>query len=347
MVSHPPGMGLERRLNRHAPTVLVGGLLLTLCGVLFLTLCSMPCEDRTYGLHGDDSLVLSRSKAFWKQHPLAPSRELKTTLVVTVMSGPGNQHQRNTIRKTWVSDAPADSILVKFVIGTRNVSEEALQSINREQFLHNDLLLFPTFAESYANLTTKLLYTLQWVDLTMDYKYLLKADDDSYVRVGLILKELRHKPSERLYWGFFNGRAHVKKSGKWAEKAWFLCDRYLPYALGGGYVLSSDLVHYVSTNNQFLQHYLSEDVSLGTWLASLKIDRIHDERFDTEFVSRGCRNDYLITHKQTAMAMQMLHQNLHKFHELCTKEVVKRESYKYDWSVLPSKCCVRSDKILP
>ncbi|KAK7093283.1 beta-1,3-galactosyltransferase 6-like [Littorina saxatilis] len=338
--------GIERRLNRHASTVLIGGVFLTLCGVLFLTMCSMPCEDKSYGIHHDDHAI-SRSKAFWEKHHLAPSRDLKTSLVVMVISGVDNRHQRNTIRDTWLSDARKASVMVKFVIGTNLLAEEAKKSLDREQFLHNDLLLLNDLTESYTNLTTKLLYTLQWVDVTVDYKYFLKVDDDSYVRADIIVKELQHKPAERLYWGFFNGRARVKKSGQWAEKDWFLCDRYLPYALGGGYILSSDLVHYVASNSKYLQHYLSEDVSLGAWLAPVKVDRIHDERFDTEFVSRGCRNDYLITHKQSAMSMQHLHQNLHKSGKLCSKEEMKRESYKYDWSVLPSKCCLRNDKILP
>ena len=235
---------------------------------------------------------------------------------------------------------------MKFAVGVNNISAQAKEAIEREQFIRNDLLLLNSLTESYHNLTRKLLYALQWADVTVDYKYLLKVDDDSYVRIGELVTELQDKPSERLYWGFFNGRARVKKSGKWAEKDWFLCDRYLPYALGGGYILSYDLVHYISTNSKYLQLYLSEDVSMGAWLAPLDIHRVHDERFDTEFVSRGCRNDYLITHKQNSMAMQQLHQNLQRFGRLCVQETMKRESYKYDWSVLPSQCCARSDKIL-
>ncbi|KAK7485792.1 hypothetical protein BaRGS_00022973 [Batillaria attramentaria] len=335
---------VERRLNRHATTVLLGGLFLTLCGLLFLSMCNMPCEDKTYGLLKGD-MAKSRSKAFWQQHFLAPSRDLKANLIVMVISGPKNQHQRDTIRETWLSGAP-NSVLVKFVIGTKNLSPEVKDSVDREQFLHSDLLLLDDIEESYHSLTNKLMMGLQWADQTVDYKYLLKVDDDSFVRLDELLKELKQKPRERLYWGFFNGRAHVKKAGKWAEKDWFLCDRYLPYALGGGYVLSSDLVHYVSSNSQYLQHFNSEDVSLGAWLGPLQIERVHDERFDTEFVSRGCRNSYLITHKQDAMAMQKLHKNLKTLGLLCKTEELKRESYNYDWSVLPSKCCPRNDKIL-
>lgn len=336
---------IERQLNHHASTVLIGGVFLTLCGLLFLTMCRMPCEDKTYAIKMDEHAI-SRSKAFWEKHPFAPSRDLKCFLVILVISGVNNHHQRNTIRETWMSDAPADLVLTKFVIGTNNLAEEVKRNIEREQFSHNDLLLLNGLTESYKNLTTKLVHSLQWVDHTVDYKFLLKVDDDSYVRVDQLLKELPQKPSERLYWGFFDGRAHVKKSGKWAEKDWFLCDRYLPYALGGGYILSNDLVHYVSTNSKYLQEYLSEDVSLGAWLAPLRVERIHDERFDTEFVSRGCQNSYLITHKQDPMAMQALHGNLHKSGHLCSKEFMRRESYKYDWTVLPSQCCARNPKIL-
>lgn len=39
-------------------------------------------------------------------------------------------------------------------------------------------------------------------------------------------------------------------------------------------------------------------MSVGAWLAGLKIKYVHDPRFDTEWQSRGCSNEYLITHKK-------------------------------------------------
>lgn len=41
-------------------------------------------------------------------------------------------------------------------------------------------------------------------------------------------------------------------NGKWQEKDWFLCDNYLPYALGGGYVISRSIVDYVGRNADIL-----------------------------------------------------------------------------------------------
>ena len=74
--------------------------------------------------------------------------------------------------------------------------------------------------------------------------------------------------------------------------------RYIPYPQGGGYVLSGDIVEYVGRERDSLQRYAAEDVSVGVWIAPLQVERRHDVRFDTEWRSRGCRNDYLVTHKQ-------------------------------------------------
>ncbi|XP_075213649.1 beta-1,3-galactosyltransferase 6-like [Lycorma delicatula] len=146
-----------------------------------------------------------------------------------------------------------------------------------------------------------------------------------------------------LYWGFFDGRAPVKRVGKWKEENWFLCDRYLPYALGGGYVLSHALVKYISRNAELLSVYNSEDVSVGVWLSPLNITRIHDPRFDTEFSSRGCSNAYLITHKQSEKLIRHLYSETVTHGRMCTKETQTRLSYIYNWNVPPSQCCVRND----
>lgn len=42
-------------------------------------------------------------------------------------------------------------------------------------------------------------------------------------------------------------------SGKWKETDWFLCDNYLPYARGGGYVISRSIVDFVGKNAELLR----------------------------------------------------------------------------------------------
>ena len=266
-------------------------------------------------------------------------------VVALVLSGPKSRDRRNVIRETWKkyckpSDDPA--VLVQFVIGVLELSPPELEAITQEQQIHHDLVLLPNLKESYYNLTLKLLQAFVWADKNLKFSYLLKCDDDSFVMLHLIAGELLERTAtQSYYWGFFDGRATPKKTGKWVEKDWFLCDRYLPYALGGGYVLSADLVHKVSIMSDQLRLYNNEDTSLGVWLSPFKAERRHDSRFDTEFRSRGCQNNYLITHKQSPEDMRNKHKLLHSKGALCKQEVQVRKSYEYNWKVEPSKCCER------
>ncbi|KAK1340615.1 hypothetical protein QTO34_019186 [Cnephaeus nilssonii] len=189
---------------------------------------------------------------------------------------------------------------------------------------------------------------LTWLDEHVAFEFVLKADDDSFVRLDAMLAELRSRDParrRRLYWGFFSGRGRVKPGGRWREAAWQLCDYYLPYALGGGYVLSADLVHYLRLSREYLRAWHSEDVSMGAWLAPVDVQREHDPRFDTEYKSRGCSNQYLVTHKQSLEDMLEKHQTLAREGRLCKQEVQLRLSYVYDWSAPPSQCCQRKEGI--
>lgn len=85
---------------------------------------------------------------------------------------------------------------------------------------------------------------------------------------------------------------------------------------------------------------MSEDVSVGAWLAPLDITRIHDTRFDTEYMSRGCNNSFIITHKQTPESMRTIFKHFVKTGNICEREFVSRRTYEYNWNVPPIKCCV-------
>jgi len=253
------------------------------------------------------------------------------------------KERRDTIRQTWYSsDEIKNEVLLKFVLGTKGMTEDDKSRLQKENEEHNDLLLLTKLVDSFANLTRKVLSTFVWVSSNVQFSYLLKCDDDTFVVVKVLLDELKRRTSTKsYYWGFFDGRASVKKAGKYQERNWFLCDRYIPYALGGGYVLSGDLVKLIALNSAHLKLYINEDVSVGTWLAPYDIERSHDVRFDTEFQSRGCNNVYIVTHKQPMRLMFEKHNSLQETGKLCKKEVQYKPSYIYDWNKPPSECCKR------
>lgn len=271
------------------------------------------------------------------------TRYLLLVLVLS-MTGTSGRERRDVSRQTWMEGhrEQDQSILVKFVIGTQGLSLMEIDSLNEEQNTNNDILLLPNLQESYTNLTRKVLYSFIHLVEHYTFSYLLKCDDDSFVLLDKFVEELTERDTQRsFYWGFFDGRAHVHNKGKWTEADWFLCDRYLPYALGGGYVLSRDLVQRIATASDGLELYNSEDVSVGVWLSPYKAERRHDVRFNTEFVSRGCRNVHIVSHKQSIEDMRSKYKMLKTKGVQCEKEYQTRLSYEYDWKAPPSKCCER------
>ncbi|KAG5896389.1 hypothetical protein JTB14_009594 [Gonioctena quinquepunctata] len=222
-----------------------------------------------------------------------------------------------------------------FVIGSLGLNNEQIEQSRTEQLQFKDILMLPMY-DSYKNMTYKVKQSFEWLDEQFDYglgfRYVLKCDDDSFVNLNIshranriekmyinsekdtFLRLMEGKQStttvnvqtnnkaERnnlnLYWGYFSGGARIKTKGKWKERDWIASDRYIPYALGGGYLLSKSLISYIAKNAENLRSFNAEDVSVGLWLISVNnILRIHDVRFDTEWTSRGCKNSHLISHK--------------------------------------------------
>ncbi len=220
-------------------------------------------------------------------------------LLVIVMSTPENRARRDVIRKTWVGSyvKHEKKFAVKFVIGTLDLNTESLISENKT---FGDLLLLTDHLDSYNNLTRKVLHTFVWVDENTDYSFVLKLDDDSFPKLDRIELELKKRTSHRpLYWGLVESQGKPSKEGKWAETHWKLCDKYLPYALGGGYVLSKDLIHRIAINADGLTLYNNEDVSVGAWISPFDLEIKHDKRFRSSSQKRW-RHDqckiYLLVH---------------------------------------------------
>nr|CAG4634950.1 EOG090X0A8N [Alona affinis] len=268
-------------------------------------------------------------------------------LVVLIISNPTKSATRRAIRETWLSSLSNSRVKHFFIIGSKGLAAEVLGEVKAENTTHEDLVILDSVAESYESLTSKVLSSFQWLVSNYQFNFVLKCDDDTYVTIPPLLEALAKHPQVKLYWGFFKGAANVFRKGKWKEDDWFLCDTYLPYARGGGYVLSSDLVRHLTDSAPLLQHYKSEDVSVGLWLSPLKINRVHDVRFDTEFKSRGCFNSYLVTHKQSAKEMREKHSHLVRTGNLCPAEIRLRYSYNYNWTVPSTECCKNFDTDLP
>ena len=195
-----------------------------------------------------------------------------------ILSSPGNLQLRNTIRQTWLSVSKKNhNYQAFFVVGDRGLNSKQVYDLAGEKSRHSDLMILPMH-DTYNDLTRKLVKSLEFAHKNFKFDYVLKCDDDTFVDIERVVTELDALRDPFLYWGFFDGRAPVQTKGKWADTSYKLCDRYIPYALGGGYVLGRELVKFISENSRLLELYNSEDVTVGSWMAGLKVTRKHDTR---------------------------------------------------------------------
>lgn len=271
-----------------------------------------------------------------------PDRPLH--LVILILSAPSSSLRRTAIRGTWAHDYRNRVVkaTTKFLIGIYELDYEKVNSITQEQEMFGDILILKNLKDSYSNLSAKVLLGMQWANSNMEFDYLVKVDDDSYVRVEATSNALRKLSCDQhLYWGYFMGHAYPEPSGKWAEQKWFHCPHYLPYAMGGGYVISQRTVKMLMKFSHRLILYNNEDVTVGNWLAPYRLNRKHDLRFNVESLSHGCNNGYLITHKERVRTFYAKYTSLIRNGTLCTEEKEVRPAYVYNWTVSPLNCCKR------
>ena len=248
----------------------------------------------------------------------------ETFLLVLVVSAPKNKAKRDTIRKTWKNSyvEKGKQFFVKFVLGTLQLDGEEKRSLLAESEEHKDVVFLEDHLDNFSNLTRKVLRMFVWADLNVRFSYLLKIDDDAFARLDTIESELKQRNSTKpLYWGYISTDNWPKKTGKWKEEKWTISEKYLPYAFGGGYVLSAGLVHRVAVNADGFVLYNNEDVSVGAWVSPFELERKHDLRFAVSAsVNNTCKNSYLIVvvHKQAKENLEKMHHSMSLKRELCS-----------------------------
>ena len=94
-----------------------------------------------------------------------------TFLVVLVLTAPKNQERRNVIRQTWanIHKKLRDQILLYFILGNSELSDESIDSINDEKAKHKDILALP-MVDSYQALTSKLLASFVQLNRNVKFK---------------------------------------------------------------------------------------------------------------------------------------------------------------------------------
>lgn len=200
----------------------------------------------------------------------------KPFVVLMVPVAPLNRKHRDVIRSTWgsVSSASGQTVRLFFILGLQVGDKQLNDQLLQESREHHDLLQ-ADFLDCYKNLTIKTMVMLEWLNAHCSgASYAMKVDSDMFLNVPNLVSMLLNAPKTKYMTGLVAEGAQVLRD---PSSKWYLPEELYPqshyprYALGLGYVLSSDLPKKLIEASRHVKPLYIEDVYLGLCMQYLGI----------------------------------------------------------------------------
>ncbi|CAK7326272.1 unnamed protein product [Dovyalis caffra] len=268
--------------------------------------------------------------------PLVTRKRL--VMLIGIFSTGNNFERRMALRRSWMQYEAIRSgdVAVRFFIGLHKNSQVNLE-LWKEALVYGDIQLMP-FIDYYSLISLKTIAICITGAKILPAKYIMKTDDDAFVRIDQVLTSLKEKPSNGLLYGriSFDSSPHRDRDSKWyiSNEEW-PHGTYPPWAHGPGYVISRDIAKFIVRGHQEkdlkghgaiwqLFNYLSaicqlfklEDVAMGIWIEQFKKSgqEVH-YMTDDRFYNAGCETDYILAHYQSPRLVLCLWEKLQKEHQ--------------------------------
>ncbi|KAI7840006.1 hypothetical protein COHA_006271 [Chlorella ohadii] len=173
-----------------------------------------------------------------------------------------------------------EGIVARFVIGhSSDPRKEAALAAEAAQ--HGDMLRLD-LVEGYAGLPAKTIAFLRAVTQQWNPQYIVKADDDVYVRLDCLPHAARQWAALHADYIGCMKTGPVIKSPKyrWYEPQHTLIGaEYFAHAWGTIYVLSGRVAaDLAAMRDGALRHFANEDVTIGSWLLAFNASHYDDRR---------------------------------------------------------------------
>ncbi|KAI3455963.1 hypothetical protein Pfo_012626 [Paulownia fortunei] len=254
----------------------------------------------------------------WKSHPIPQAR---VQLFIGVLSATNHFAERMAVRKTWMQSlsVKTSKVAVRFFVAL-NPRSEVNAILKKEAAYFGDIEILP-FMDRYELVVLKTVAICEYGVRNVTAAYIMKCDDDTFIRVDTILKEIEGvSPGRSLYLGNLNLLHRPLRTGKWAVsyEEWPE-EIYPPYANGPGYIISSDIAKYIVSQhaNHSLRLFKMEDVSMGMWVEQFNSTKNVKYSHNWKYCQYGCMEDYHTAHYQSPRQMICLWDNLMKGRAHC------------------------------
>ena len=320
----------RRTISGRPLTSFVTGII---CGICLLYLGVLPAARRLTTSFRIRPMIKLQSDD--REQQLAPSRlppiectsngtsrSLRLLIMVLSTPTPHGEQMRLLARNTWITHRrpPTIKLIVKFVLGTKGLHKHQIHTLNNEQEVYKDLVLLDYHVDTYYHLTGKVQLSVLWAIYNEQFDYLVKTDDDVAVNLYNMVEGLiKLRCPGNLYWG----RSIQKKpetEGKWKETSWTVCQSYLPYCAGLGYVLGRQVVKAISLYGMYLRRFNFEDVSMSLWLAPFNLTRVSSREqfhFHNDECNKSKKKNIIMVHQSDMPSLRAATTHLMRFGRLC------------------------------
>ncbi|GFZ12074.1 Galactosyltransferase family protein [Actinidia rufa] len=208
----------------------------------------------------------------WKAPPFPDG---PVELFIGILSAGNHFAERMAVRKSWMQHRliKSSNVVARFFVALHARKEVNVELKNEAEFF-GDIVIVP-YMDNYDLVVLKTVAISEYGVNAVSANYIMKCDDDTFVRVDAVIKE------------------------EWPEEV------YPPYANGPGYIVTSDIAHFIVS--EFKKHKLRlfkmEDVSMGMWVEQFNSSRPVEYVHSLKFCQFGCIEDYFTAHYQSPRQM--------------------------------------------
>jgi hypothetical protein len=191
----------------------------------------------------------------------------KPLLHIAILSAAANRDKRDACRETWLRDLPSGVTATFMVLASKDPA--TVEHLYLENARHGDIH-FVRSEEGYHQIPHSTMSAI--AGASSRAAYLMKCDDDTYVRVGLIVYRLRRPGNPKFWlWGTISRGDRPARGGKWAiTHHEYPHQTYPPFAHGPGYIVSGPLANWLASHP--LKTFIKlEDVAMGIWVESARL----------------------------------------------------------------------------
>ncbi|XP_012943563.1 beta-1,3-galactosyltransferase 1 [Aplysia californica] len=253
-------------------------------------------------------------------------RGREVELVLGAPTSADNFRGRKTIRETWGQYAknPEHRTALLFFLG-RPRTKFFQTRIDQESETFGDIVQ-EDFLDTYRNLSLKSVALMKWVSESCpNSTFVLKADDDMYINVPRLLKDLRAQYQRTRT--FIMGQSHARsavirdKKNKWYVALSHYPGRYFPHYMSGcAYSLTTSAAKRIYQESLYVPDFFLEDVYLTGMLAQrTSVPLINNWKFNGQKIApNGCNYQKRISgHKNSMDEIRKIHKELQDPNIVC------------------------------